>query len=149
MCSKRLFFLFAVVGLTGCVAAGGSQQAEVKPVVVTITGTAAGGGRGVFGGDDLEGKPFTLSFSFDPSSAQVGGSSRCPGTSAIARGAAPGSRATAILTIGNASYTFGSKVNSKWQASRYLKSPCGDDGLFTLHIDESIGDSMSGIDIRV
>lgn len=149
MRSKRLFFLFAAVGLMGCLAAGGSQQPEVKPVVVTITGTAAGGDMGVFGVNDLKGKPFTLSFSFDPSSAQVGGSSRCPGTSAIARGAAPASRATAILTIGNASYTFGSKATSKWQASRYLKSQCGDDGLFALHIDESVGDSLSGIDVRV
>jgi hypothetical protein len=149
MRGKRLFFLFAGVGLMGCLAAGGSQQPEVKPVVVTLTGTAAGEDSGIFGVSDLNDQPFTLSFSFDGGGAQLGGSSECPATSAVVRGAAPNSHATAILTIGSASYTFGSKANSRWQASRYLKSPCGNDGLFALHIDESVGGSMSGIDVRV
>jgi hypothetical protein len=127
------------------------RQGKASEVDITITGVLTGGWDqlGVFfrGNEakDLRGKPFTLDYTFDDSMGKPNVSGNCiQGLS----GEGKPSPGKAVLTLGNASYTFGGGV--KFSSSGIYRDCAGT--LIAIFVTEKKGtffNEAPAVDVRI
>jgi hypothetical protein len=105
-------------------------------VVITVRGTVAPESSdtlGVFGaGTDLKGQPFTLTATFDDATSTERVTNDCPVSEISGTSANP---ARVVLKIGNGSYVFGTKPESKWDAYKSTIPNCNGVGI-GFHVKE-------------
>jgi hypothetical protein len=129
---------------------GALPALRAEKVVVTITGTATAGDMyGIFGlGKAFTDQPFTLVVTFDDANAQINQGGDYPGTSSLLVETGASSAATAVLTIGNGSFTFGEQANSRLEAARYLQI-YGRESSISLSISEGQDPQIQGFSVML
>jgi len=141
-----------VLVMAGLVLAIGPIPAYAAEVVMTVKGTVARDSHDTLGifqeGESLEGKPFTLTITFD----DAGGTTRtsnlginCVMTLLDGTSANP---AKAVLTIGKGSYVFGTKPDSKWDAYKDTAPNCPSSGI-GFHVMEGAMPQTSNLRVTL
>jgi hypothetical protein len=126
------------------------HQGKASDIDITITGILTGGWDqlGVFfhgeEAKNLHGKPFTLVYTFDDSMGKPNVSGNCA-LGLISEGKP--SSGKAVLTLGNASYTFGGGV--KYSGSAIYRDCAG--SLLAIFVTEktSTFGEAPGVDVRI
>ena len=120
-------------------------------VVITVTGTLIGGSDTfpIFDvGRDLDGKPFTLVYTFDDTkgiAAPLGG---CKGAASGRDGDGKTTLGTAVLTVGTKSYTFGTRKDAHASVWREINSACSNSQI-DVEVHESFDPFVSGANVRI
>jgi hypothetical protein len=121
-------------------------------IVMTVKGTVTRDSHDTLGifqeGESLEGKPFTLTITFDDAGGTTRSSnlgincvmSLLDGTSA--------NPAKAVLTIGKGSYVFGTKPESKWDAYKDTAPNCPSSGI-GFHVMEGAMPQTSNLRVTL
>jgi hypothetical protein len=99
-------------------------------------------------GKNLEGQPFTLVFSFDDETGKKTQDDGCPDSASTITGTHSAFPATAVLTIGTKSFTFGNYPDSLWTAQRQVKSGCSPN-LIGFVVSEGHYPQGNAVDIRI
>lgn len=103
-----------VVTLTGVIA-GGYDQFPLFDVGAKLRGNA---------GWDLKGQPFTLVYTFDDTKGKPTPPVNCPGAASGIKGDFDSSPGIVALTIGQKSFTFGTRKDSHSGIWREINSSC-------------------------
>lgn len=124
------------------------RPAKGAQITITVTGTLNGGRDqlGIFGGGVMPaGTPYTLVYTFDDSKGQP----MKPGcTGSGITGGNEASPGTAVLTIREKSYTFGTGKQPFSKAWRTTQSPCSGSEI-AMDIAQGQFPSFSSVSIRV
>src|SRR5579864_1966909 len=124
---------------------------KAAEITVTITGTLEGGGDSfpIFDvGKSLDGKPFTLVYTFDDAKGLASPIAGCKGAASGIEGDGPNSPATAVLTVGTKSYTFGLGKNAHSAIWREIASPCSESQI-AVEIHEGKDPFSQGVSVRI
>ena len=138
--------LFTISPILACALTGASITSHAATVVVTVTGTAEGGDQyDIFHvGGRFRDQSFTLIFTFDDSvNTEKSQNGFCPGLHIRNSGSSSSAPVTAVLSIGDGSFTFGEDPTGNWSIVR-----CADGEIF-LTMNEGIEPHIEGFDLRL
>jgi len=129
-----------------------SRPAKGAEVVITVTGTLAGGNDylGVFGIGRVmpAGTPYTLVFTVDDTKGQAFPSPQCSNSGSGFGGVRGASPVTAVLIVGKKSFEFGRRPDAHSKTWRTIASRCSASEI-GMEIMEAQYPLQMGVSIRV